>query len=90
MTSLLRNFFYSVGFALIAFFYTANPDDLELRHLAILVHSSSMQQLVLLLTLALTGLEALFGLSTKAMPPIGVGAQGGRTKGLEQVEQQKC
>jgi hypothetical protein len=73
MRTLLRNFFYAAGLVLIACLYTSNPDDLQLRDLARLVQSNTVQQLTFLLTLVLTALEFMFGFTyTRARPPFGV------------------
>lgn len=61
MRTLVSNFFYAVGFVLIAFLYSSNPDDLQIRDIARLVQSNTAQQLTFLLTLVLTGLEFMFG-----------------------------
>lgn len=73
MMTLLRNFFYAVGLVLIAFLYTSNPDDLQLRDLARLVQSNTAQQLTFLLTLIITGLQFMFGFTySRARPAVGV------------------
>lgn len=61
MRTLISNFFYAVGFVLIAFLYTSNPEELQIRDVARLVQSNTVQQLTFLLTLVLTGLEFMFG-----------------------------
>lgn len=73
MRTLLRNFFYAVGLVLIAFLYTSNPDDIQLRDFALLVQSNMAQQLTFLLTLVITALEFMFGFSyTRSLPAVGV------------------
>lgn len=72
MRTLLRNFFYAVGLVLIAFLYTSNPDDIQLRDLARLVQSNTVQQLTFLLTLVITALEFMFGFTYfRAWPAVG-------------------
>lgn len=61
MRTLINNFFYAVGFVLIAFLYSSNPDEIQIRDIARLVQSNTAQQLTFLLTLVLTGLEFMFG-----------------------------
>jgi len=73
MRTLLRNFFYAVGLVLIAFLYTSNPDEIQLRDFALLVQSNTAQQLTFLLTLVITALEFMFGFSyTRSFPAVGV------------------
>ena len=61
MRTLISNFFYAAGFVLIAFLYSSNPDELQIRDIARLVQSNTAQQITFLLTLVLTGLEFMFG-----------------------------
>lgn len=75
MRTLVSNFFYAVGFVLIAFLYSSNPDDLQIRDIARLVQSNTAQQLTFLLTLVLTGLEFMFGFTF-------AGAQRARAVGI--------
>lgn len=73
MRTLLRNFFYAAGLVLIAFLYTSNPDEIQLRDFALLVQSNTAQQLTFLLTLVITALEFMFGFSyTRTLPAVGV------------------
>ncbi len=73
MRTLLRNFFYAVGLVLIAFLYTSNPDEIQLRDIALLVQSNMAQQLTFLLTLVIAALEFMFGFSyTRSLPAVGV------------------
>ena len=74
MRTLISNFFYAVGFVLIAFLYTSNPDELQIRDVARLVQSNTVQQLTFLLTLVLTGLE--FMLNIEIPIPCSDGAWG--------------
>lgn len=70
MRTMLRNFFYAVGFVLIAFLYNSNPDELQLRDLARLVQSNTAQQITLLLTLVLTALEFMFSFTIVSARPV--------------------
>lgn len=75
MRTLVSNFFYAVGFVLIAFLYSSNPDDLQIKDIARLVQSNTAQQITFLLTLVLTGLEFMFGFTF-------VGTQRARSVGI--------
>lgn len=86
MRTLLRNFFYAVGLVLIAFLYTSNPDEIQLRDLVLLVQSNTAQQITFLLTLVLTGLEFMFGFTyTSARPAVAVTGSKGQALFAEAI-----
>lgn len=86
MRTLLRNFFYAVGLVLIGFLYMSNPDEIQLRDLARLVQTNTVQQLTFLLTLVLTALEFMFGFTyTSARPAVAVACSKGQTLFAEAI-----
>lgn len=54
MDKLLRNFFYAVGFLVLTYLYTADPQQASLTALARLIQSSLALYFVVLMTLAIT------------------------------------
>lgn len=90
MMTLLRNFFYAVGLVLIAFLYTSNPDDLQLRDLARLVQSNTAQQLTFLLTLIITGLQFMSGFTYRAHRPAGFACSKGPAPLAEAIARGKA
>ena len=61
MNMLFRNFFYAVGFVLLAALYSLNPVDAQFGDLVRLVQSENAQRLVGILTIVFVAIELMFG-----------------------------
>lgn len=60
MTSILRNFFYSFGLAVLCSAYLMNPETAALKHFLGLLHETTFWQLTGLFALVLVGAEMVF------------------------------
>lgn len=76
MSMLFRNFFYAVGFTTLFFLYQADPNTVTFADLVRLVQSTPAQQLVLVITATLIGLEFASSGTHKARVSSGASAEG--------------
>lgn len=60
MNLIIRNYFYAVGFVMLAALYGMNPAEAQFRDLVLLVKSTTALQLVLTVTLILVGVELVW------------------------------